>query len=248
MIFRQPPKPERPSEAKLAAIHRALARYEYGEDAGDRSELISVAYQETELERKIPALVQALQQSRVLIPVFPHRLEASQSGEKEPCREGELYGRWLESAAGRVQVAEVYSDLHSLEKHQPEARPVPVSGRSFAALAYDSPGRAILDGEIFISRPALAAIATGGKWLPSWENDVLLQQIQVLAQDLETVIPVGIKPQYMSPDILRLEVADKSPDTVRKVEQLQKRISGLVGFSEQVDMLVMAPVITNKTT
>ncbi|UNX56006.1 SseB family protein [Georgenia sp. TF02-10] len=166
---------------------RTLRANPFAGDDGACQPAMAAALALAEPER-LPAVVEALRTTRVLVPVLAHEHPGTDDGgrvrEHDPhrFRSGDRSGDAMASAAlvsvrtpdGRSAVP-VFSSVPALQRWDDGARPVPVEGtRAALAAVGESDSLLVLDpgdpAPVLVPRPAVWAVAKQQPWTPSWAD------------------------------------------------------------------------------
>jgi len=168
---------------------------DFAGDDGRTPEALALAYRRPAPDR-IGAVVEALRQVRVLIPVVANVDEM-----EEPAGEGQIAGD-KQSHAAMVTVATadgraalpVFSSTAAMAVWRADARPVPVEARKAAlAAGTEADSLLILDPgtpEVtLIPSQAVAAIATGEEWVSA----LLDARVHEAIADIVAAIPAAVR-------------------------------------------------------
>jgi hypothetical protein len=133
-------------------------------------------------EARLSALVEALRESRLLIPLIaelneaedgPHGLKVDKSAD--------LAIVAVSTPDGKTAIP-AFSSVAELANWRADARPVPVqAAQVMVAAASEGHERVVIDpagAAIGLRRPALAAIAQGLPWLPAHANPEVLRLVE----------------------------------------------------------------------
>lgn len=127
-------------------------------------------------------LTAALGTERLLVPA---PIEQTPGRDGKPCESGSLLT--ANSPLGPAVVA--FSCLAQMQAWNPSARPVPMDSARVALVALaSSGGRLLVDpagAAVLLGRPALAALASGDKWLPAWRDTELIAQLRTLVAEVQ---------------------------------------------------------------
>ncbi|MGH8970332.1 MAG: SseB family protein, partial [Actinomycetes bacterium] len=126
---------------------------------------------------RLPEVLAALHRARVLAPVVARVSEPGTTGDKT----SDIALPLLEGHDGRRAVP-VFSDLATLARWEPAARPVPVPGRRAAAVALaESAAAIVLDVAgpltVTLAGPELRALAEGRAEIPSYDDEGLARRV-----------------------------------------------------------------------
>ncbi len=162
---------------------RLLRPNPFAGDEGTIAPELMCAFETSTAGERAEAIVAALGSARVFIPVQAHAHPgrsadggvAEHTQATDPLAQAmEIASRGLTSVPGIGMVMPVFSSANALEKWDVSARPAPVHARNAAVAAYAGAGIMALDlageGEFFLGRAELAAIATGLPWVAPWND------------------------------------------------------------------------------
>ncbi|MET1044601.1 MAG: SseB family protein [Microbacteriaceae bacterium] len=145
------------------------------------------------------AVVDALRESRLLIPLVAHLGEegTSESGHKID-KSQELSIVTVAGPDGR-NVLPVFSSVAAMQRWNRQARPVPADGiRVALAAASENTDLVVLDPlsdtEFVVRRPALWAIAQGKPWLPSYRDAEVADAFTGSVASEPSVVEVRLAP------------------------------------------------------
>ncbi|MBO0984476.1 SseB family protein [Rathayibacter sp. SD072] len=145
------------------------------------------------------AVVDALRESRLLIPLVAHLgEEGDEVGGLRTDKTQELSIVTVAGPDGR-SVLPVFSSVDTMRRWDASARPVPVDGRR-AALAAVAESTELLvldaasDHEFAVRRPAVWAIAEGAPWRSSAGDPEVLAALRAAARDEASVVSVDVRP------------------------------------------------------
>ena len=186
--------------------------------------------------QRLEALVAALATERVLVAA--HVGSTHQAG--QPCHQ---LAQIVDEDGEPVSVA--FTSLAAFQRFDPQARPVPVSGREAANLALVSTaGRLWVDPSaeadtaggngVRLPRPATLALAQSHPWVPAWEDAALREHLRsyrdkVVAYlrllptaDPQVVLRVGVHSQARRSqvEVVLVQLA-KDQQLLAAVERLQ---------------------------
>ncbi len=173
---------------------------EFAGDDGSTPEALVAAYAQTDSHR-LSAIVAALADSRVLIPVV-----AKIDKMEEPEYEGQIVGD-KESHAAMVTVAApdgraalpVFSSTTAMAQWREDSRPVPVNARRAAlAAATEADSLLVLDpgteNATLIPASAVAAIAKGEQWRSALFDDEVHQAIARIVESIPAAVRAEVQP------------------------------------------------------
>lgn len=127
---------------------------------------------------RLEALVAALAGERVIVPIAvePHpRTDGHHPEARNSALTGPVAFERAPTPAGPAIA--VYSSAAALSAHRPRERPMGMDFRTVALAALvETGGRAVMDpggAAVLLPRPAVAALAQGDLWLPSWRDGAL---------------------------------------------------------------------------
>ncbi|MHC5796683.1 SseB family protein [Lacisediminihabitans sp. FW035] len=153
------------------------------------------------LQREVgeAAVVDALRESRLLIPLVAHLGESGAGAHGHTVdKSAELSIVTVAGPDGR-NVMPVFSSVEAMSRWKPLARPVPADAvRVALAAASEGTELVVLDPtsatEFVIRRPALWAIAQSQPWIPSYLDSGLLEQFQAAIAGESAVTSVRLEP------------------------------------------------------
>ncbi|WBU38881.1 SseB family protein [Homoserinibacter sp. YIM 151385] len=159
-------------------------------------------------EREVLA---ALRGARLLVPLLAHR------GEEGVGAHGQLVDKTQELAIVTVTAADgravlpAFSSVETLQRWNPQARPVPVDpARAALAAASDGTELLVLDPtsetEFALRRSALRALATGEAWVPPVEDAAVLAAFRAPAAAERAVLGLSLAQGDPSARLLAPEV------------------------------------------
>lgn len=214
---------------------------EFVDDDGTTPTELQAAYA-TEAPHRLGAVVTALRETRVLIPVVANIDEM-----EEPEYEGQIVGD-KKSHAAMVTVATpdgraalpVFSSTQAMAGWREDARPVPVDARRAAlAAGTEADSLLVLDPgtpeATLIPSQAVAAIATGAEW----NNPILDGEIHTAIAQIVEAIPAAV----------RAEVLPGQSAEVRIVLALRAgldRVAVLNASNQMSTALGSTPIITER--
>lgn len=142
----------------------------FADDDGGADPQLAAAL-EFDGDGQLAAVVHALAQARVLVPVVTRR-EESEAG-----RQASAALVSVAAPDGRSALP-AFSSMTTLQRWRPDARPVPVAGpRAALAGAEETDGLLVLDAAgpqtVLVPRPAVWALAQGLEWSPPERDEHL---------------------------------------------------------------------------
>lgn len=197
-------------------------------------------------ELGIPAVVLALHEARVLVPLVTVR------GAEGTGAHGQLVDKTQELSVVKVAAADgrpvlpVFSCLDAMRAWDASARPIPMAAARVAlAAASESVPLIVLDPgsstEFAVRRPALESLATGRTWLPCYEDEAVLDAVLASA-DGEPVRAVQLAPgdpgaRLAAPELLVQVSIEGEPAGV--VQRLGARWAADELIVERVDSIAV---------
>ncbi|OKL49231.1 SseB family protein [Boudabousia marimammalium] len=145
-------------------------------DDGSLTRQMAAALRVESAAARLSAVVAALSDSRLLIPVFPH---ATDSHENHTSLTEQLVRVELDG----VQLISAFSSVAELSKSSEVARPVPIPVQQLAMAAALANQPVVIDRrpDLVVPLSALAALATGDTWVAPWDDEPLNREMtQVL--------------------------------------------------------------------
>ncbi|WP_167047739.1 SseB family protein [Salinibacterium sp. ZJ454] len=126
------------------------------------------------------AVVDALRESRLLIPLVAHLGEAGISDSGHTIDKSQELSIVTVAGPDGRNVLPVFSSVDAMQRWNEKARPVPADGiRVALAAASENTDIVVLDPlsdtEFVVRRPALWAIAQGKPWLPSYRDPQVVE-------------------------------------------------------------------------
>ncbi len=159
-------------------------------DHGQRLPELRAALELPEGPQRLSAVVSAIGAERIIVPV-PVESHPDQTGEHRPqdLSPDASVPLAIDEHAGISAIA-IFSDADSLLRWDPEARPLAMDAQKAALTAASTgiPRLRLNPGaeSIVIPRPAVEALASGGTWLPAWDDPSLAESLGQEARDLAT--------------------------------------------------------------
>ncbi|KAB1646978.1 SseB family protein [Pseudoclavibacter endophyticus] len=145
------------------AVAAAMARFRAGEDGE-------------------PDVVEALRESRVLIPLIAELGETGQNAEGVTVdKSADLSIVTVAGPDGRT-VLPVFTSMDAMKAWNAKARPVPTDFRAAAVAAVDERTDLVIvdpgsEGEFGMRRPAVWAVAKGSEWAPALTNTAVAKAL-----------------------------------------------------------------------
>lgn len=184
-----------PSEPSADGLKPFPHSSPFAGDDGTTPEALAAAFA-TGQPHRLGAIVEALREARLLIPVVANLDEM-----ETPEFEGQVVGEKSAHAAmvtvatpdGRAAIP-VFSSVQALAAWRPDARPVPVEARK-AALAAGTEADSLLvldpgsDHSTLVPTHAVAAIATGD----AWENPLLDPAVHEAVAAVVEAVPAAVR-------------------------------------------------------
>ncbi|WP_235020101.1 SseB family protein [Ruania rhizosphaerae] len=151
-------------------------------------------------DRRLPAVVAALAEVRVLVPVVAQVEEMAEPGADGIAGEKSASAAMVTVAApdGRSAIP-VFSSMATLQRWRQDARPIPVEApRAALAAASDADGLLVLDpggpDTVLIPRPAVWALAQQRPWTPASEDPEVRAAVERAVGALPEVAAVRVEP------------------------------------------------------
>jgi hypothetical protein len=144
-------------------------------------------------------VVDALRESRLLIPLVAHLGEAGHNEHGQLVdKSQELSIVTVAGPDGRT-VLPVFTSVAAMSAWNPRARPVPADAvRVALAAASEQTDLVVLDPtsvtEFVLRRPALWAIAQSQRWIPSYLDEAVLSEFIAAAEPETAVVAVQLAP------------------------------------------------------
>lgn len=169
------------------------------------------------------AVVEALRTARLLVPLLAEAGDIGLTPEgRRVDKTQELSLVTVEGPAGRP-VLPAFSSVATMQAWNATARPVPAEARRIALAAGADGSAVVIDPgsptEFALRRPALAALATDGAWVPPWDEDALWQAYQGFMEMEPDILAIDIGPvregsTLIDPDVaIVLTVAAELPES-----------------------------------
>jgi hypothetical protein len=198
-------------------------------------------------------VVEALHDSRLLLPLIAER------GDEGVGAHGQLVDKTQELSLittagpdGRP-VLLAFTGVDAMTSWNPDARPIPIAAARVAlAAAAEGTPLIVLDPNtptmFVVRRPALRAVATGDRWIPSFEDPDVLQAFLAAGEGEADLVAVQLAPgdptaRLQGPELLvQLSVrAGLGPDDLGAlVARLGERWSADATIAERADSLSVA--------
>ena len=153
------------------------------------------------------------------------------------------------------RVLPVFASIETLQRWNPEARPIPVPGSQVAlAAAQDGTQLIIIDPgtperEFGVRRTALEALALGERVLPAWADAAVQAEFRALGEadpriDALWIAPGELENRLLQPEVtVLLRISAAAANARQEVlEQLQVRIAASEIVAQRVDSLTLRPV------
>jgi len=239
---------------------RELTPNPFAGDDGSVQPALAAALATAEPDRLV-AVVEALRQARVMVPVVAHEHPGQADDGSVAAhavsrfRSGDRTGDAMASAAlvsvrtpdGRAAIP-AFSSVRTLAAWDATARPVPVEAtRAALSAVQDADSLLVLDPgnepTVLIPRPAVWALGRGEEWTPSWA-DPDLPGIAVSALRGITEL-VGVRLERGGKAELRVRLAVRPGLDAQALRDALGRASQALSedptFRERVDSLELAP-------
>lgn len=137
-------------------------------DAGTADPRLLTALAVDDLGERLEQTVAALEDSRLIVPLFPHaRPDSLEAAQAEDDDREDLAGTTVVRLDGRRRAMATFSSVDALARTYPDARPAPMSVTRACLVALAGPARLIIDSSVVLPRPAVAALAQKDHWLPA---------------------------------------------------------------------------------
>lgn len=179
--------------AHEAAAARLLAPNPFAGDDGSRPVAFAAA-KAVEPPQRTPAVVAALRDGRVLVPVRAHARPATLA-EAESCDQSTTMT--VEVPDGRSAMP-VFTSIGALTAWDPAARPLPVRGPQAAHAATELADGLLLvdpgDEPVLVPRPAVVALARGEEWVPPWADPTLGQVVARALAGIDELVGARVEP------------------------------------------------------
>jgi len=197
-----------------------------------------------------PEVVAVLHAARLLVPLVAVR------GDEGVGAHGQLVDKTQELSIVTVRgpdgraVLPAFTSVAALQAWDPAARPIPIEAPR-VALAAASEGTPLVvvdagsDTEFAVRRPALRALATGERWLPSFEDPDVASAVEVAAREHPEVAAVDVGPgdpdaRLSGPELLvgvGLRPGLDAGALERLLRDLQERWAADAVVAERVDSI-----------
>lgn len=182
------------------------------DDGSAPAELLAALQQFRAGTAPLPSVIDALRESRLLIPLVAHLGEAgvNEAGHTVD-KSAELSIVSVQAPDGRAALP-VFSSVDTMRAWNPDARPVPIDARK-AALAAASEHTELMildpasDTELVIRRPALWAIAQDNEYTVSWQHPYVQQACSRLLAAHPQLASIDLQPgdlegRFHGPELL----------------------------------------------
>ncbi|MBK0419301.1 SseB family protein [Leucobacter sp. CSA1] len=195
--------------------------------------------------------VAALSRCRLLIPLVAEAGDLGRTPEGRTVEKTQELSIVTVAAPDGRRVMPVFSSTDAMRRWNPGARPIPVPGPQAAlAAAQEGTDLVIVDPgspecEYGVRRPALRAVATGERSLPSWADaDVRAAFSASVADDPRVrdavLVPGDPEGRLLAPEtdaVLLIEPGLGRDELAEVVERAQRRWAGDAVVAERVDSL-----------
>ena len=143
------------------------------------------------------AVVDALRESRLLIPLVAHLGEEGVSDDGHRVDKSQELSIVTVAGPDGRNVLPVFSSVDAMSRWNPAARPVPADGTRVALAAASEQTDVVIldplsDTEFVVRRPALWAIAQGKPWVPSHRDPDVAAAFAASVTDEPSVIDVQL--------------------------------------------------------
>jgi len=211
------------------AAARLLAPNPFAGDDGSRPAAF-VAAKAVEPPHRTPAVVRALRDGRVLLPIRAHaRAGAPAEGCDQPTT------ATVEVPDGRAALP-AFTSVAALTAWDPTARPLPVPGAEAARSALEVADGLLLldpgDEPVLVPRPAVTALAAGGEWVPAWADDAVVQAVARALAGISDLVGVRVEPGRTTE--VRVVVAVRRGVERERLDEAMRRASAAVARDELV--------------
>ena len=219
---------------------RSLPRGDFAGDPGTADPALSRALQDRSAGRSSDAaVVRALAEARVLVPVVAVRTEDGGTVHGTTDRQADMALVTLTGPDGR-RALPVFSSVQTLAAWDPAARPVAVESRRAAASAVaEGCDLMVLDAAgpatFVVTRPALWALGQGRAWCPAHEDVDVLAELRRAVDDERQVAGVAGEPG--SGAQLRVVLRVRPGLRAEEVQALAQRVA---------ERLRASPVVTER--
>lgn len=203
-----------------------------------------------------PALVKALQGTRLLIPLI------AELGEGEVGPNGLLVEKSADLAIVAVSTPDsqsaipAFTSVAEMSKWNPEARPVPVAAEKVClAAASEGHNRVILNpasSAVALRRPQLAAIAQGLDWTPPHLSDAVRQKVLEATKEHLMISSVDLFDGDPQSNLSRAELTIQlgfkpglTPEALREILTALAARWQVPEFMELVDSFGLKIVVSN---
>lgn len=197
-------------------------------------------------------VVDALRDSRLLIPLVAHLGEAGENEHGHTIDKSQELSIVTVAGPDGRNVLPVFSSVTAMSAWNPKARPVPADGvRVALAAASEQTDLVVLDPlsvtEFAVRRPALWAMAQSQSWQPSFESWDVLEAFQASASSELSVLNVSLhagdsEARLSGPElIVRLELVDGLTREIldKTLARLAQRWAASDVIATQVDSLTV---------
>jgi hypothetical protein len=221
-------------------------------DDGSVPTALAAALARTDDDARLAAVVDALREVRVLVPVVARLDERA-----EPVAPGAPAGEKSAHAAmvtvavpdGRAALP-VFSGTTALRAWRPDARPVPTDARRAAlAAGAEADGLLVLDAggpvTVTVPRPAVRAIALGESWVPGWRDPQVRAAVRDALAGLAGVRGTRVE-RGSTTEVVVVIGHDRQPgsaDLRALLAAVGDRLAGSQVVADRVDSLTLRPAL-----
>ena len=192
---------------------------------------------------------------RFLVPMLAEAGDVGQTPDGRTVEKSQELSIVAVAAPDGRKALPIFSSVATLNRWNPEARPIPVPGAQTAlAAAQDGTELIIIDPgtperEFGVRRTALEALALGRRVIPAWADAAVQEEFRGLgAADPRIaelwLVPGELESRLLQPEVTVLvRVAEGAAGARREVlEALQARIAASEVVADRVDSLTLRPV------
>lgn len=235
----------------------------FANDTGEAPAKLAEALRHDTFEPRMVAIMEALAECRVLVPVLAHdhpgRTEdggvaTHDSATKDPCTQAAMLA--VEAPDGRAAMP-IFSSADAVKEWNPQARPVPVHTQNAAIAAVaEADSILVLDPgsarPMLIGRPATQALATGETWVSPWGDEELATKLTHLLAGIDGLVGLRLQSGMHAETALLLAIDENvDRETVSaSLAEIQQRLGGYDELMHRVDSLELVPArtVSNTTT
>ncbi len=222
-----------------------------GDDGSAPERLVEAIRRLRADEVGIQDVVAVLHEERLLVPLV------AEAGDEGIGPHGQKVDKTQELSIVTVQgpdgraVLPAFSSVEAMRRWDAWARPIPIQA-SRIALAAASEGTPLVvvdpgsETQLVVRRPALAALATGQAWTPSFEDDEVAAAFGDSTAGERGVLAIGLAPGdpralLAGPElVVVLQLAEQSPDDRQELlTRLQERWAADRLIADRVDSIAV---------